>query len=67
VGDHETRSAASARPGPASLAAYAPGIAEALIATAAGLFAAIPALIAYNYFSAGCGCSRRGWTSSRRT
>jgi biopolymer transport protein TolQ len=36
--------------GTASLAAYAPGIAEALIATAAGLFAAIPALIAYNYF-----------------
>jgi biopolymer transport protein TolQ len=36
--------------GTASLAAYAPGIAEALIATAAGLFAAIPAVIAYNYF-----------------
>jgi biopolymer transport protein TolQ len=28
----------------------APGIAEALITTAAGLFAAIPALIAYNHF-----------------
>ena len=28
----------------------APGIAEALIATAVGLFAAIPAVIAYNYF-----------------
>jgi biopolymer transport protein TolQ len=28
----------------------APGIAEALITTAAGLFAAIPAVIAYNYF-----------------
>jgi biopolymer transport protein TolQ len=28
----------------------APGISEALIATALGLFAAIPALIAYNFF-----------------
>lgn len=35
----------------ASLAAVAPGIAEALIATAMGLFAAIPAVIAYNYFT----------------
>ncbi len=35
--------------GTASLAVVAPGIAEALIATAAGLFAAIPAVIAYNY------------------
>lgn len=34
----------------ASLTAVAPGIAEALIATAAGLFAAIPAVIAYNHF-----------------
>jgi biopolymer transport protein TolQ len=34
----------------ASLVSVAPGIAEALIATAAGLFAAIPAVIAYNYF-----------------
>ena len=32
----------------ATLAAVAPGIAEALIATAIGLFAAIPALVAYN-------------------
>ncbi|MET3108829.1 biopolymer transport protein TolQ [Oxalobacteraceae bacterium GrIS 2.11] len=32
----------------ATLAAVAPGIAEALVATAIGLFAAIPALIAYN-------------------
>ena len=32
------------------LRAVAPGIAEALVTTAAGLFAAIPALIAYNYF-----------------
>ena len=36
--------------GTASLHSVAPGIAEALITTAAGLFAAIPALIAYNYF-----------------
>jgi biopolymer transport protein TolQ len=34
----------------ASLVTVAPGIAEALIATAFGLFAAIPAVIAYNYF-----------------
>jgi len=34
----------------ASLVTVAPGIAEALIATAIGLFAAIPAVIAYNYF-----------------
>ena len=33
-------------------ATVAPGIAEALIATAIGLFAAIPAVIAYNRFSA---------------
>lgn len=38
--------------GSASLAVVAPGIAEALIATAMGLFAAIPAVIAYNYFIA---------------
>lgn len=36
--------------GASSLRAVAPGIAEALITTAAGLFAAIPAVIAYNYF-----------------
>jgi len=36
--------------GAASLAVVAPGIAEALIATAAGLVAAIPAVIAYNYY-----------------
>lgn len=35
----------------ASIASVAPGIAEALIATAMGLFAAIPAVIAYNRFS----------------
>jgi biopolymer transport protein TolQ len=37
--------------GGASLAVVAPGISEALIATAAGLGAAIPSVIAYNYFS----------------
>ncbi len=36
-----------------SLAVVAPGIAEALFATAIGLFAAIPAVIAYNRFSYG--------------
>lgn len=36
--------------GSASIAAVAPGVSEALIATAAGLFAAIPAVIAYNFF-----------------
>lgn len=35
----------------ATLAMVAPGIAEALIATAMGLFAAIPAVIAYNLFT----------------
>ena len=38
--------------GSASLAVVAPGIAEALIATAAGLFAALPAAIFYNIFVA---------------
>ena len=37
----------------ASLATVAPGIAEALIATAMGLAAAIPAVIAYNFFTRG--------------
>ena len=37
--------------GSASLSTVAPGIAEALIATAIGLFAAIPAVIAYNRFA----------------
>lgn len=36
--------------GSASLRAVAPGIADALVATAAGLAAAIPAAVAYNYF-----------------
>ncbi len=34
-----------------TIQAVAPGIAEALIATAAGLFAAIPAVVAYNHFA----------------
>ena len=37
--------------GSSSLAVVAPGIAEALIATAAGLFAAIPAVYFYNHFT----------------
>lgn len=37
--------------GTANLAVVAPGISEALIATAVGLAAAIPAVIAYNYFA----------------
>jgi len=36
--------------GSASLAVVAPGIAEALITTAAGLGAAIPAVVAFNYY-----------------
>jgi len=35
----------------ATLALVAPGISEALVATAMGLFAAIPAVIAYNRYS----------------
>nr|VFJ91770.1 MAG: Cell division and transport-associated protein TolQ [Candidatus Kentron sp. H]VFJ92979.1 MAG: Cell division and transport-associated protein TolQ [Candidatus Kentron sp. H]VFJ99593.1 MAG: Cell division and transport-associated protein TolQ [Candidatus Kentron sp. H] len=37
----------------ATLSMVAPGIAEALIATAMGLFAAIPAVIAYNHYASG--------------
>ncbi len=37
--------------GSASLAVVAPGISEALVATAAGLSVAIPSVIAYNYFN----------------
>jgi len=36
----------------ATLATVAPGISEALVATAMGLFAAIPAVLAFNRFSA---------------
>lgn len=38
--------------GAATLRAVAPGIAEALVTTAAGLFVAVPAVIAYNQFAA---------------
>ncbi len=38
--------------GTATLRAVAPGISEALITTAAGLFVAVPALVAYNHFTA---------------
>jgi biopolymer transport protein TolQ len=38
------------KPGAATLDSVGPGIAHALIATAVGLFAAIPAVMAYNYF-----------------
>jgi biopolymer transport protein TolQ len=38
--------------GAATLRAVAPGIAEALITTAAGLFVAVPAVVAYNQFTA---------------
>jgi biopolymer transport protein TolQ len=37
--------------GSASLSVVAPGISEALVATAAGLAVAIPAVIFYNYFA----------------
>lgn len=46
--------------GASNLAVVAPGIAEALIATAMGLFAAIPAVLFYNYFTN----KIRGLTSS---
>jgi biopolymer transport protein TolQ len=36
--------------GSASLAVVAPGISEALVATAIGLVAAIPAVVGYNHF-----------------
>ena len=39
-----------AKEGATNLSIVAPGISEALIATAFGLFAAIPSLISYNYF-----------------
>ena len=35
----------------ATLASVAPGISEALVATAMGLFAAIPAVVAYNRYA----------------
>ncbi|MDA0339137.1 MAG: MotA/TolQ/ExbB proton channel family protein, partial [Proteobacteria bacterium] len=44
-----------ARSSDTSLAVVAPGIAEALFATALGLLAAIPAVVAYNKFSSDMG------------
>lgn len=41
--------------GSSSIAAIAPGVAEALVTTVAGLVVAIPAAIAYNYFSSRLG------------
>ncbi|MBI3596496.1 MAG: MotA/TolQ/ExbB proton channel family protein [Nitrospirae bacterium] len=38
------------RQGTASITAVAPGVSEALVATAAGLLAAIPAVVAFNYY-----------------
>ncbi|MBM3163535.1 MAG: protein TolQ [Chlorobi bacterium] len=43
----------------ASLASVAPGISEALVATAAGLAAAIPAVMGYNYFTQQIGSIER--------
>jgi biopolymer transport protein TolQ len=48
-----------AESGDTSLAAVAPGIAEALAATAIGLAAAIPAVLAYNRLAAGLGAARQ--------
>ena len=52
----------------ATLAQVAPGIAEALIATAIGLFAAIPAVVAFNYYAREIDrcrrASRASWRSS---
>ena len=50
-------------PGSTSIV-VAPGIAEALINTAAGLGAAIPALVAYNYFSGRTRRCARAWKTS---
>jgi biopolymer transport protein TolQ len=52
--------------GSASLAVVAPGIAEALVATALGLFAAIPAVIGYNYASARLGRIQEQMDAFRR-
>lgn len=45
-----------------NLAVVAPGIAEALLATATGLLAAIPAVVIYNYFSRSIGTFRASLT-----
>ena len=47
----------------ATLASVAPGISEALMATAVGLFAAIPAVIAFNRFSARVEVITKGYES----
>jgi biopolymer transport protein TolQ len=46
--------------GSTSIAAVAPGISEALVNTAAGLAAAIPALVFYNYFMGRVRAQRAG-------
>lgn len=46
-----------------SLAIVAPGIAEALLATAVGLFAAIPAVVAYNRLSQGLALLGQRWSA----
>ena len=51
--------------GSTSLGVVAPGIAEALIATAAGLFAAIPAVYFYNHFTNRVKDFAPRWTTSR--
>ena len=53
--------------GSASLAVVAPGISEALIATAAGLGAAIPAVMGYNYFVNREATGRWRWRASCST
>jgi len=54
------------RPGPATLVVVAPGIAEALIATIAGLAAAIRPVIGYNpLLTASCASSGTARRSSR--
>ena len=50
MGHHERLSGIGAT-GSTNLGVVAPGIAEALVATAAGLFAAIPAVYFYNHFT----------------
>ena len=52
------------RTGSTSIVAVAPGIAEALINTAAGLAAAIPALVAYNYLGGRVRACARRWKTS---
>ncbi len=49
--------------GSASLAVVAPGISEALVATAAGLAVAIPAVVFYNYFASQLALVEEGMTN----